>query len=49
MTSNYGPLKDESEMIDLIHHAVSLGVTFLDTADVYGPHTNEILVGKVRV
>lgn len=49
MTSNYGPPKEESEMIELIHHAVSLGVTFLDTADVYGPHTNEILVGKVRV
>lgn len=45
MTSYYGPPK-ESEMIKLIHHAVSLGVTLLDTADVYGPHTNEILVGK---
>ncbi|KAB1213452.1 putative aldo-keto reductase 2 [Morella rubra] len=33
-------------MIDLIHHAVDTGVTFLDTADVYGPFTNEILLGK---
>ena len=43
-----GPPKDENEMIKLIHHAVNLGVTFLDTADVYGPFTNEILIGKVR-
>jgi aryl-alcohol dehydrogenase-like predicted oxidoreductase len=47
MTSYYGPPKEESEMIKLIHHAVvNLGVTLLDTADIYGPHTNEILVGK---
>ncbi|CAL5017708.1 unnamed protein product [Urochloa decumbens] len=33
-------------MIKLIHHAVAAGVTFLDTSDKYGPHTNEILIGK---
>ncbi|EFJ14765.1 hypothetical protein SELMODRAFT_180766 [Selaginella moellendorffii] len=42
----YGPLKPEAEMIDLIRKAVDSGVTFLDTSDVYGPHTNEVLVGK---
>jgi aryl-alcohol dehydrogenase-like predicted oxidoreductase len=36
----------EQQGIDLIHLALDLGVTFLDTADVYGPHTNEITVGK---
>ncbi|KAL6976282.1 IN2-2 protein [Sarracenia purpurea var. burkii] len=41
-----GPPKPEDEMIKLIHHAINSGVTFLDTADVYGPHTNEILIGK---
>ncbi|KAG0593329.1 hypothetical protein M758_1G315100 [Ceratodon purpureus] len=46
MTSYYGPPKEEEEMVKLIHHAVGLGVTLLDTADIYGPHTNEILVGK---
>ncbi|GKV21283.1 hypothetical protein SLEP1_g31275 [Rubroshorea leprosula] len=33
-------------MIALIHHALNSGITFLDTSDVYGPHTNEILLGK---
>eukprot|EP00245_Coleochaete_scutata_P003833 TRINITY_DN157_c0_g2_i3.p1 TRINITY_DN157_c0_g2~~TRINITY_DN157_c0_g2_i3.p1 ORF type:complete len:370 (+),score=71.99 TRINITY_DN157_c0_g2_i3:90-1112(+) len=46
MSAFYGPLKPEEEMIALIHKAVNLGVTFLDTSDVYGPHTNEVLVGK---
>lgn len=32
---------------NLIHHAFDRGVTFFDTSDVYGPHTSEILVGKV--
>jgi aryl-alcohol dehydrogenase-like predicted oxidoreductase len=36
----------ESQGIELIHRALDLGVNFLDTADVYGPHTNERLVGK---
>ena len=47
MSALYGPPKPEPEMIALIHHAVAAGVTFLDTSDVYGPHTNEILIGKV--
>eukprot|EP01018_Ginkgo_biloba_P009751 Gb_07744 [translate_table: standard] len=38
--------KSEQEMIGLIHYAVDKGVTFFDTSDVYGPHTNEILIGK---
>ena len=38
--------RDDEESIRTIHRALDLGVTFLDTADVYGPHTNEILVGK---
>ncbi|KAJ7549480.1 hypothetical protein O6H91_07G055200 [Diphasiastrum complanatum] len=46
MSAFYGPPKPEADMIDLIHYAVDKGVTFLDTSDVYGPHTNEILVGK---
>lgn len=36
----------EAQGIELIHRALALGVTFLDTADVYGPHTNEVTVGK---
>jgi aryl-alcohol dehydrogenase-like predicted oxidoreductase len=46
MSAMYGPPKPEPDMINLIHHAVNSGVTFLDTSDVYGPHTNEILIGK---
>eukprot|EP00250_Pteridium_aquilinum_P018755 c24199_g2_i1 orf=275-736(+) len=46
MSAYYGPPKPEEEMIALIHHAVESGITFFDTADVYGPFTNEILVGK---
>lgn len=49
MTGNYGLPKPEPDMINLIHHAIDSGVTFLDTSDVYGPHTNEILVGKVLI
>ena len=49
MTNAYGSSKPESEMIQLIHHAVTTGVTFLDTSDLYGPHTNEILIGKVNL
>ena len=45
MTSNYGPPKDKQEMISLIRSAVERGVTFFDTAEVYGPYTNEELVG----
>ncbi|KAK4258168.1 hypothetical protein QN277_007647 [Acacia crassicarpa] len=46
MSSGYGPPKPEPDMIALIHHAIQRGVTFLDTSDIYGPHTNEILLGK---
>ncbi|GLT87091.1 hypothetical protein SLE2022_051910 [Rubroshorea leprosula] len=46
MSDSYGAPKPEPDMIALIHHAVNSGITFLDTSDVYGPHTNEILLGK---
>ncbi|KAF9621955.1 hypothetical protein IFM89_029175 [Coptis chinensis] len=46
MSAIYGPAKPESDMIDLIHHAIDKGITFLDTSDVYGPFTSEILLGK---
>ncbi|KAL7251063.1 hypothetical protein ACSBR1_012985 [Camellia fascicularis] len=46
MSFGYGPPKPEEDMIKLIHHSINSGVTFLDTSDVYGPHTNEILLGK---
>eukprot|EP00246_Nothoceros_aenigmaticus_P013588 TRINITY_DN475_c0_g3_i1.p1 TRINITY_DN475_c0_g3~~TRINITY_DN475_c0_g3_i1.p1 ORF type:complete len:350 (-),score=68.49 TRINITY_DN475_c0_g3_i1:439-1458(-) len=46
MSAFYGPPKPEQEMIELIHHAVNSGITFLDTSDIYGPHTNEVLLGK---
>src|SRR5262245_39155221 len=45
MSEFYGP-GDEAESIATIHRALDLGVTLLDTADVYGPFTNEGLVGK---
>ncbi|KAF3457099.1 hypothetical protein FNV43_RR01756 [Rhamnella rubrinervis] len=46
MSAFYGPPKPEPDMISLIHHAIDSGVTFLDTSDMYGPFTNEILLGK---
>jgi len=45
-TSAYGPPPDRAEMIALIRSAVDQGVTFFDTAEVYGPFTNEELVGE---
>jgi aryl-alcohol dehydrogenase-like predicted oxidoreductase len=45
MSEFYGE-GDDAESIATIHRALDLGVTFLDTSDVYGPHTNEELVGK---
>jgi aryl-alcohol dehydrogenase-like predicted oxidoreductase len=46
MSFSYGPPKDKQEMIGLIRAAVERGVTFFDTAEVYGPFTNEELVGE---
>lgn len=46
MSTNYGAPRDRQEMIALIHTAVDRGVTFFDTAEVYGPFTNEDLVGE---
>jgi len=45
MSFGYGPPKEKQEMISLIRKAVEFGVTFFDTAEVYGPFTNEELVG----
>ncbi len=46
MSFSYGPPKDKQEMISLLHAAVDRGITFFDTAEVYGPFTNEALVGE---
>jgi aryl-alcohol dehydrogenase-like predicted oxidoreductase len=46
MSFGLGPAQDEQEMISLIRSAADLGVTFFDTAEAYGPFTNEKLVGK---
>jgi aryl-alcohol dehydrogenase-like predicted oxidoreductase len=46
MSFSYGPPKDKQEMMALIRKAVELGITFFDTAEVYGPFTNEELVGE---
>ena len=46
MSFGYGPPKDKQEMISLLHAAVERGVTFFDTAEVYGPFINEELVGE---
>src|SRR3984885_74082 len=46
MSFSYGPPKDKQEMISLIRTAVDRGITFFDTAEVYGPFTNEELVGE---
>jgi aryl-alcohol dehydrogenase-like predicted oxidoreductase len=46
MSWSYGPPKDKQEMIALLHAAVERGVTFFDTAEVYGPLVNEELVGE---
>src|SRR5438552_19084539 len=47
MSFGYGPAKDKNEMISLIRAAVERGIMFFDTAEVYGPFTNEELVGEV--
>ncbi len=46
MSYGYGPPKDKQEMISLLHAAVDRGITFFDTAEVYGPYINEELVGE---
>ena len=46
MSFSYGVVHDEQEMISLMHAAVDRGITFFDTAEVYGPFKNEVLVGK---
>jgi len=46
MSFSYGPPKDKQDMISLLRAAVERGITFFDTAEVYGPFTNEELVGE---
>ena len=46
MSFSYAPFPDKQEMISLIRSAVERGITFFDTAEVYGPFTNEELVGE---
>jgi aryl-alcohol dehydrogenase-like predicted oxidoreductase len=46
MSHGYGPASDKKEMISLIHAAIDQGVTFFDTAEVYGPYVNEELIGE---
>ncbi len=46
MTHSYTPFPDRNEMIKLMRTAHDMGVTFYDTAEIYGPHTNEELVGE---
>jgi aryl-alcohol dehydrogenase-like predicted oxidoreductase len=46
MSFSYGPSKDKKEMTELLHAAVDRGIAFFDTAEVYGPFTNEELVGE---
>jgi aryl-alcohol dehydrogenase-like predicted oxidoreductase len=49
MSVSYGPPKDKKEMTDLLRAAVDRGITFFDTAEAYGPFTNEELVGEALV
>src|ERR671910_1857588 len=46
MTGGYSGMPDRQDMITQLHRAVDLGVTFFDTAEIYGPHANEELVGR---
>lgn len=46
MSAFYGGRGEEADAVAVIHRALELGLTLLDTADMYGPHTNEVLVGK---
>jgi aryl-alcohol dehydrogenase-like predicted oxidoreductase len=47
MSFAYGPPADKQEMMALIRQAVERGITYFDTAEAYGPFTNEELVGEV--
>ena len=47
MSFSYGPPKDKKEMTAILHAAVDRGITFFDTAEVYGPFLNEELVGAI--
>ena len=49
MSSGYGPASDKKEMISLIRTAVERGVTFFDTAEAYGPHECERILGEAQV
>src|ERR1700677_4137586 len=49
MSFSYGPPKDKQEMTSLLRAAVERGITFFDTAEVYGPYANEELVGEALV
>src|SRR5919108_3839085 len=49
MSFAYGPAPDTKEMISLLRSAVDRGITFFDTAEAYGPYTNEALVGEALV
>jgi aryl-alcohol dehydrogenase-like predicted oxidoreductase len=46
MSQSYGPSPEKKELIALIHKAIERGITFFDTAQIYGPYTNEELVGE---
>lgn len=46
MTQSYPPYPSKSESINLIRQAVELGITFFDTAEVYGPFVNEEIIGR---
>jgi aryl-alcohol dehydrogenase-like predicted oxidoreductase len=49
LTGVYNAPVPEDAGVAVIRRAFEAGVTFFDTADVYGPHTNEVLLGKVRI
>ena len=49
LTGVYNAPVSEDAGVAVIRHAFEAGVTFFDTADAYGPHTNEVLLGKVRI
>lgn len=49
MAGGYGIVQTQEQSTQVIRHAVERGVTFLDTADMYGPYLNEVMVGKVSL